>query len=202
MTEVNTDRPAPPEAATSERVWTVAAQLFREKGYHATTTREIADRLQITRATLYYHVDKKEDLLYGICTESLARVSNAVSKAIEAVDDQAERVPTLIQAHLVTMVRDIDMHATMLLELRHLNGHQLDAVVELRDGYESLVASVVSDAQKAGALRSDVPTKYATLALLNLLNWTISWYRPDGPLKPAAFAKTLSDIYLQGMTAP
>src|SRR6266567_7135797 len=103
---------------TADRVWTVAAALFREKGYHAATTRELADRLNITRASLYYHVAKKEDLLYGICLESLRRVSEAVQKAVEETDNPIKRIRALIRAQLTSMLADLDMHATMLLELR------------------------------------------------------------------------------------
>jgi AcrR family transcriptional regulator len=192
-------RPPPKETATADRVWTVAAQLFREKGYHAATTRELADRLQITRASLYYHVAKKEDLLYGICVESLRRVSEAVTEALDGVDDHAERIRALVRTHLTSMWTDIDMHATMLLDLRQLTGDQLDEVKKLRDVYEAIVDSVVTDAQAAGALRTDISDKNATLALLSMMNWTITWYRPGGRLKPAEFAAVITDIYLDGM---
>jgi AcrR family transcriptional regulator len=165
-----------PAATTAERVWTVSAQLFREKGYHGTTTRELAERLEITRASLYYHVEKKEDLLYGICVEALNRVTKAVREAIEPVDDPTERIRALILTHLTSMLTDIDMHATMLLDLLHLTGDQLAEVLSLRNSYEAIVATVVSDAQAAGALRADISDRNLTLGLLNMLNWTITWY--------------------------
>ena len=188
-------------ATTAERVWTVSAQLFREKGYHATTTRELAERLEITRASLYYHVTKKEDLLYGICVEALDRVTTAVREAIESVDDPTERIRALILTHMTSMLTDIDMHATMLLDLHQLTGDQLAEVVSLRNTYEALVATVVSEAQAAGALRADISDRNLTLGLLNMLNWTITWYRPGGRLRPAEFAGVATDIYLDGAAA-
>ena len=191
---------APSNAAgtTADRVWTVAAQLFREKGYHAATTRELADRLDITRASLYYHVSKKEDLLYGICVESLRRVSSAVEEALESEQDPIERIRTLIRCHIGSMLTDLDMHATMLLDLQQLRGEQLAEVMKLRDAYEATVDSVVAGAKAAGALRSDITDKNASLALFNLLNWTITWYRPEGRLRPEEFAGVIADIYLDG----
>ena len=185
-------------APTAERVWTVAAKLVREKGYHAATTRELADRLEITRASLYYHVTKKEDLLHGICVEALERVTNAVREAIEGVDDPVERVRALILTHLKSMLTDIDMHATMLLDLHQLTGEQLSEVLRLRNSYESLVGSVVRDGQAAGALRPDTTDRHLTLSLLSMLNWPITWYRPGGQLRPADYARVVMDVYLDG----
>jgi TetR/AcrR family transcriptional regulator, cholesterol catabolism regulator len=59
---------------TAERVLSEAARLFREQGYAAATTRELARRLGINKASLYYHVAKKEDLLYQICMVAMARI--------------------------------------------------------------------------------------------------------------------------------
>jgi TetR/AcrR family transcriptional regulator, cholesterol catabolism regulator len=193
-------RRVPAEAGdtTANRIWPVAAQMFRRKGYHASTTRELAEELGITRASLYYHVKKKEDLLYGICVESLRRVSTAVDEALVDVDDPIERIRTLVRCHVVSMLTDIDMHATMLLDLHQLTGDQLAEVVKLRDAYQETVDAVVAEARAAGALRSDITDKNATLALLNLMNWTITWYRPEGRLQPEEFATVIADIYLDG----
>lgn len=183
---------------TAERLWTTAAVMFREQGYASATTRELAERLGITRATLYYHISKKEDLLHGICREALQRVTAAVTSALEGVEDPKERIRSLMRAHLVSMLTDIDMHATMLLELEALTGAYRQEVVGLRDQYESLVSSTVFEAQRVGALRTDVTAKQLTLALLGMLNWPITWYRPGGGLDPADFAGTLFELYVNG----
>jgi AcrR family transcriptional regulator len=67
-----TDKPRPPRSANlpdemAERVLDAAARLFSFKGYHATTTRELATLLEIQQASLYHHMASKEDLLYRIC---------------------------------------------------------------------------------------------------------------------------------------
>jgi AcrR family transcriptional regulator len=186
---------------TADRLWLTAARMFREQGYASATTRELAERLGITRATLYYHISKKEDLLHGICREALNRVTAAVSAALEGVEDPKDRIRELMRAHLVSMLTDIDMHATMLLELDALTGVYRKEVVALRDQYESLVSNTVFEAQRSGALRDDITAKHLTLALLSMLNWPITWYRPGGELDPAEFAGTLFELYVNGSRA-
>lgn len=190
-----------PDGTTASRVWTVAAQLFREKGYHGTTTRELAERLEITRASLYYYVSKKEDLLYGICNEALHHVMDSVRTATDAESDHRARLRALVTAQLHSSLSEIDLHATMLLNLHLLTGDQLNEVIKLRDEYEALVASIVRDAQAAGVLREDIAPRNLTLVLLNMVNWTLTWYRPGGHLQPDEFARVIAEVYLEGAIA-
>jgi AcrR family transcriptional regulator len=186
------------KGTTAERLWAVAAQLFREKGYHASTTRDLADRLDITKASLYYHVSKKEDLLYGICVQALEHVTQAVQAALAEQSDPLQRIRALVHAQLASSLTELDLHATMLLNLDQLTGDHLVEVLKLRNRYEDLVRSVVSGAQKAGALRDDISARNLTLVLLNMINWTLTWYKPAGQLLPAGFAAVIADVYLDG----
>ena len=52
-----------PRGVTRERILDVALELFNEQGYDKTSLREIAQRLDITKASLYYHFERKEDIL-------------------------------------------------------------------------------------------------------------------------------------------
>jgi AcrR family transcriptional regulator len=191
--------PSGDQEPTSAKVLLAAAQLFREHGYAASTTRELAARLGIKKASLYYHISSKEDLLHGICLESLRRVHRAVEGAVAAAqDDPRASVEALVRAHLNSMLTDLDMHATMLVELKSLTGQRYEDVRQARDGYEALVAGTVGRAQRAGALRRDVTARHLTLGLLNLLNWTMFWYSPGGDLTPEELAEVLADLYLNG----
>src|SRR5258707_8624024 len=100
---------------TAERVLSEAARLFREQGYAAATTRELARRLGINKASLYYHVARKEDLLYKICMVAMGGIYDAVKAAVESETEPAERIRALIRAHLRCTLTEIDLHATMML---------------------------------------------------------------------------------------
>jgi AcrR family transcriptional regulator len=186
---------------TSERILAAGAQLFREQTYAQATTRELSSRLGITNGSLYYHVANKEDLLYKICVESLARVTVAVSAAVEDQSDPLARVRAIFDAHLGSVLSDLDLHATMLFELRFLTGERRADVQSARDRYQALVTAVVADAQKAGALRTDLSAKHLTLGLLSLLNWVISWYDPKGSMPPAKLADVFWEMFTKGALA-
>jgi len=186
---------------TSVRVLTEAAQLFRERGYGASSTRELSARLGINKASLYYHISSKEDLLHGICMESLRQIQADVSSAVAVESDAGERIRALIRAHLGSMLGDLDMHSTMLLEARGLTGEKAADVQAARDAYEKLVVQTVSKAQRAGALRKDITAKLLAFGLLNLLNGAMAWWNPAGELTPADLAEQFSDLFLNGAGA-
>lgn len=175
-----------------------AAALFRTLGYETATTRELARRLGMRSASLYYHIGKKEDLLYGICVDSLERIRAVVDATTRAEPDPLERVRVLIRTHLATALADSDKHLTMLSELKSLSPRRRAKVVELRDAYEEVVRRVISQAQVAGALRTELRPKHLTFAVLNLLNWSIFWYRPGGGLGVDRLGEFLADLFING----
>src|SRR6516164_10468560 len=93
------------ERTTPERVLDTAAMLFWEKGYAATTTREIAAAVGIQQASLYYHVASKEDLLYQLCVSSMEQLLADVELAGPQPCDSLDRLGVLIGAHLRTLLK-------------------------------------------------------------------------------------------------
>jgi AcrR family transcriptional regulator len=182
---------------TADRLLRTAAALFREKGYAATTTRELADRLRIQKASLYHHIRSKEDLLLSISLESLRRVTAAVGEAAAAATGD-QRLHDMILAHVRSGLADRDLHTTMLNDLRSLSPGPQREVTDRRSEYERLFSEAIVAEQRAGRVRTDVDAHGLTLALLNLLNWTIFWYDPAGPLSADAIAEMLATVFLDG----
>jgi AcrR family transcriptional regulator len=185
------------EPLSIDKLVEAAARLFRERGYAATTTRQLSGDLGIQRASLYHHISTKEDLLFEISIRSLTHIIDAVGAAIEAAPPD-QRIRALIRAHLATALADQDMHATMLIELNHLSTERRAAVVAKREAYEQLVEHEIAQARAVRLLRGDLSERQLTLALLNLLNWTIFWYKPDGADTPASLAGWMGDLFLLG----
>lgn len=189
------------DQSTYERMLETAAVLFSKKGYAATSTREIAAVLRIQKPSLYYHIQSKEDLLYTICKSSLDKIRDDVEQATSRIDSPLERVSALVRAHIESMLQDQAQHSATLSEMRGLSKDRLADVIARRDAYESLVRSILLDAQKGGLLRNDIPAKYLCLYLLGLMNRVEIWYRPTGPLSPRQLADMFITIFLTGASA-
>jgi TetR/AcrR family transcriptional regulator, cholesterol catabolism regulator len=181
-----------------DRLLDVAAKLFWTKGYASTTTREIAEILGVRKASLYHHIANKEDLLFEISVSSLERIIRETLAMVAESDDPLDRVRTLVHAHVASMIADQDKHSVMLTELRAFSPARRAQIVALRDEYERVVSSVLEGARTAGVVRADIPVKYLSLSLLNLLNWSIFWFKQDGELSPDRWAGYLTALYLTG----
>jgi TetR/AcrR family transcriptional regulator, cholesterol catabolism regulator len=201
MTQDVTTGADEPASDTYLRLLDVAAQLFRTRGYGGTTTRELASQLGIQNASLYHYVRGKDDLLYALSVDSLSRLTSAVNEAIAALDDPFERLRVAMGVHLSTALADQNKHATMLSELRSLPAERRAEIVGLRDAYEDLLGGLIAAAQTTGNVRDDLSARHLTLAMLNLLNWSIFWFRPDGELTPDELGGILWTILFQGIAS-
>jgi TetR/AcrR family transcriptional regulator, cholesterol catabolism regulator len=179
----------------------VGSRLFAENGYSETTTRQLSSAMGITNGTFYHHFRSKEDLLRRICERALDEITAAVRRAVTAADDPLMGLEALITTHVEVITRSRHLHTTMLIELRALHGEHRRAVVVARDRYSGLVRDVIRRAQLARAVRDDLDAGTLTLLLLNLLNWTIFWYEPDGPLQPQALAEQMRALFFEGARA-
>lgn len=183
------------------RALDAAIGLFSRKGYTATSTREVAALLGIQKASLYYHISSKEDLLYMICRASLEQIRRDVKTAIQEVKDPLDRQRTLISSHIESLLRDADKHSVTFTEMHALSQDRLAQVLALRDAHEILVRSVLKEAQTAGVLRGDIDAKYLSLALLGMMNRVTVWYRRGGPLSPNQVGQLFAVIFLAGAAA-
>lgn len=188
-----------PRGDTRQRLLTVAAHLFRTKGYAATSTREIARHLRIQTASLYHYIRSKDQLLFEIARQGLEELEAEVRPIVFSALPPLEKLRRFIETHVTIILRYRDKHAVMLAELNALPARSRRAVVALRDRYEGLVARVLEEGQAAGVVRADLPVRYLRLALLNLLNWSIFWFRPDGPLAPDEVGRMLSSVFIDGV---
>jgi hypothetical protein len=94
------------------------------------------------------------------------------------------------------------MHFVMLSEWKHLDPERRDEVSRMHHDYHQQLLNLLREEQEVQRLRQDIEPKYLALMLSNLLNWTIYWYEPTGPLQPQELADLLYALYIDGAKAP
>src|SRR6476661_10135583 len=100
-----------------------AARLFAEKGYHGTSTADLAEALGVQKGSLYAHIESKADLLWEVAREGAA----AFHAALDAVPDEGpvlERIRAALRAHLRVVAEQLDIATVFVREWRYLEGER------------------------------------------------------------------------------
>ena len=181
-----------------DELLTVAQRLFSERGYEATSVRDIADALAIKAGSLYSHIETKEDLLWEILCGAADRFFQAVRPIVDSNLVTVEKLRRLIAAHVRVITESAEAAAVYNTEWRHLTQPRRKEFAARRDAYERIVRGLVHDAIREGTF-GDVDEKFATLLILSSINWIYQWYRPDGPMTPDEIARRITDLLFNGL---
>lgn len=186
------------ETARRRAIEDVASALFRERGYAATSVRDIARALDIQGASLYAHVASKEDVLLAIVDRVATRFEEAAQEALAVDRGPVERLARLVRAHVEVVLADLDQSSVFVHEWRHLTEPNHDRILARRDAYERRLRDLIADGTRAGAFAHVDPTAAAAF-LLSALNGIATWYRPDGPIAPGDLADAFVDLALRSL---
>jgi AcrR family transcriptional regulator len=187
------------DGGTRARLLTEAARLFCENGYPATSVRDIATAMNWTSASLYHHVPSKEHLLFEVAVVALTELRDEIEKVLGLPVPAHDRLRLFIAVHCRVVLERKNFHATVLVELKHLTGDAREVVMGFRDDYERRLDDLLTQAHAEGSVRT-ADVKFQRLALLNLLNWPLIWYRPDGQYSPFDMGQGLADVFLNGVS--
>ncbi len=187
---------------TRDRLLAEGARLFWTRGYAVTTTRQLSRLLGMQNASIYYHFEKKEDLLYAICVNAAQLVASALARCVGSYADPLEQLDAMIHGYVEVLLGERDQYATLLTELRSLSHERRDAVLRLLDANFAMLRQTIEAAQQRGGIRSDLSAKYLCLTLLNTLNWTIFWFHPEGELSASELADMFGSVFIHGVATP
>lgn len=187
--------------AISERkqqVITTAEQLFSAKGYLATSVRDLAEALEIEAASLYSHVKSKEELLWSIADRCADEFFNQVKPIADSEIKTEEKLTRMIVAHVSVICNNLEASAVFLREWRHLSEPLKSEYAQRRSDYEKLFRKVIRQGIEENLFKH-YDEGFSTRTILSAINWTHTWYRPDGELGPQEVGENLSSFLLSGL---
>ena len=175
----------PPEARDDgnrrQALIRAAAHLFRQQGFAATSTRDIAAACGMRSGSPFYHFDNKEALLAAVMAEGMGFAIAHQSEVLAGVGAPGlplvARFRAMVRSHLdVLLGPDSDFIPVMLYEWRSLTPSQREAVVALKNAYEAPWGALLAELHAAGLLRGD--PGLARLLMFGALNWSVQWFVP------------------------
>lgn len=161
-------------------IYEEAAKLFHEKGYPASSMRDLADRVHLKPSSLYSHIRKKEEILKKICSDQATRFTSAMEEVEKMSISPLEKIKYLLSLHIRTALEDPTSITVFSDEWKHLEEPYLQDFLERRRDYEKRFWGII----QAGILKGEIRTLDPGI-ILNTLLTGIRWLHRNQRLQNA-----------------
>ena len=159
---------------------------------------DIASALDVQKASLYHHVKSKQEILLALLDRALIMLTDHIASIAAQAVPADQKLRQMIRGYLSALSENTDLTAVLLFEHRSLDKKSHSRHVPQRDTFEALWRDVINE-----GVRSKVfdlkDTGLAVRALMGVMNWTLTWYHPDGGKSIEQIADDYSDFVLKGM---
>lgn len=175
-----------------------AAQIFSEKGYHATSMQDIARAVGLKKASLYHHISNKQEILADLLDLALELLIKRMNEVLAQPLPPESKLRLAMASYLQTLADNHALASVLLLEHRSLEPELHARHIPRRDRFEGLWRDLIQEGITIGVFNYMDP-RFAARALLGVMNWTITWYDPHGILSPNEIANHYADLFLYGL---
>ena len=185
-------------AIKRDAVLRAAAQLFNEFGYHATSLAMVAERLQVSKPTLYYYIRNKEEILFECVRLGLELLHSAIDAAAASGGTALDKLQAAMHEYALIVTRDFGMCLIRVGEdpLAPASRKKLRRFkAELDHEFRALIEQGIAE----GSLAPCDP-KLAAFALAGALSWIGRWYDPKGSLGAEDVARHCIALLMNGLS--
>jgi TetR/AcrR family transcriptional regulator, cholesterol catabolism regulator len=177
---------------------TIAARLFREKGYSAVTMRDLAQAMDIKAASLYNHIKSKQEIL-SLMILSIAEEYTGTIRQISTSDDSSvEKLEQVIQLHIDITAKNADALASLNNDWMHLPQDNLGRFLQMREEYEAIFRSIVRQGISEGEIAAHDP-EVLIFSMLSTLRTLYLWYGKKHGFSKVALQQNLKNVLIRGI---
>ena len=186
------------DGSKKEVIISKASKLFREKGFSATSMRDLAEHVGVEAASLYNHINSKAEILQEICF----KVANKFMAHIEEIDSRhvnaIAKVEAILRFHIKQMIDCYEEVYVSDREWKHLRDPYLSNFQNQRRTYRQRIASIIQDGISKGEIQQiDAPT--AVLILLHAVSGIESWHRSTKKISAELLEQNMVLILVEGL---
>jgi len=180
-----------------------AGAVFREKGYHAATLRDVANATGGDRASLYYYVESKQELFEAVVEDAVTANVEGAERVRDSDADPRAKLREIVEL----LMRSFDEHYPHLFVFVQEDALRLDdgdegwthRMVEWQQRYFRAVRDIIDEGLETGVLTSDLPSAVIAQAVIGLVSWSHRWFRPGGEIPASEVGRGFADIVLSGL---
>lgn len=192
------------ETRSRDRLLAAATTLFYERGFLATSVKEITQACGFTQGALYNHFSSKDELLYELVLGIHAELERHTRSARSAAGpDPVDQLAALVAVHVAAHSRFRERSRVGNHEYRSLTGERLAHVLAIRRRLRDQLADVLTAGDRSGVFHlvggSAPGTARAVLDMCGLIS---EWFRDDGVLTPTEMHRRYVELALRMAGGP
>ncbi len=181
----------------------LAAELFAERGYRATTVREIADAAGVLSGSLYHHFDSKESIIDELLSSYLDETLAQYRAIVAAGGSSIELLGRLVHAAFSSF----DPHRAAITVFQNERQYLMDFprfayLAKSEQAVGRIWMKVIRDGVASGELRADLDPKLVHRYIRDAIWVAVRWYRPGGRLSSSQLAEHYLSLMLDGLRQP
>ncbi|MEZ6022841.1 MAG: TetR/AcrR family transcriptional regulator [Hyphomonadaceae bacterium] len=176
-----------------------AAALFAREGFKGASVADIAKRGKISKPLVYHYYKSKEAILYDVMISHVRALEEAATEIMATKDAPARKLKELSHALMQLYVGAADRHKVLLNDLDFLPRAKRAEIVRVQRGLIDTVRRLLIETEPALKKRHGAGFAAAML-YFGAINWTHTWYDPEGPVTPGALAEMVVDLTLGGIS--
>ena len=174
------------EANRRQALIRVSARLFREKGFEATTVRDIAGAVGMRSGSPFYHFSNKQEILKAVMEEGLRQGLDRTEEALKAATTPQQRFRAMVRTHYgILHDEGSEFIAVLLYDWRSLPEEHKSDIIAVKDRYDKLWHACLKEMMDLGLLGANSDhsrpaaddVKTARLMIMGAINFTVTWYK-------------------------
>ncbi len=184
-----------------EAIRIAAARLFRDKGYSATSMRDLAEAVDLKAPSIYNHFLSKEEILRHICFENAHRFLDGLSEIEKMKSSAGEKLRALIRMHILIATEDATSIIAFNDEWRHLSEPFLSEFSDIRRDYERRFQAIIEEGIRKGEIK-DINPFVVTYTIFSSMRWLYDWFKPGRSISAEDIEGYIAQLLMEGLEKP
>ncbi|GAC1433015.1 MAG: TetR/AcrR family transcriptional regulator [Chitinophagaceae bacterium] len=181
-----------------ETIIETAARLFRERGFSATSMRDLAEQVGVEAASLYNHISSKAEILQELCFKVANKFMSHIDKVDAADMNAIKKIEAVLRFHIQQMVHHYEEVYVSDREWKHLTDPYLSNIQTQRRVYRQRIASIIEEGIRRNEIKKiDAPT--AVLIMLHAVSGIESWHRSKQKITGEMLEENMITILIGGL---
>ena len=177
-----------------------AGRVFARRGYNQSTLEDVANEVGISRATLYYYVGTKEELLVGLLHDPIEKMRMRLQEVADVPVSAPERLEAALREYVRSMAELPELFVFLSENVHQvMSGPEADRIRDNADRYGRTLAEIIRSGARAGEFRSDIDPSIAVLGIIGMFNWIHRWYNPNGARSLQEFGDVFIEMALSAL---